>query len=322
MSSGDDIEAGRVTTGESTTDLLAAIPSEKDVDFNGVVILRVAPQPGDLKPSGTIDGIHGVGNNGAISAGVPASGGSGVVGFGGPNQGTGLVGRGGGANGTGGFGVHGIGGSQGSPSFIASAPPGTGVVAQGGRMVDNEARRLHGAGVVAVAGGSGRPLPSPAETGSVGVFAVGAEAEISTMNIDGVNTIVGPPFPGAGVVARGGVPIPHSTNPVGAGVIGLAGDTQIPLIGETGDIGVYARGPKGTVAHGEAGRGGIFSTDGFPQVQLVPLRIASPSELKGEAKAGDLLATIARDERGTDIASLWFCTVGGKPNQANWVKLA
>jgi len=44
MGSGDDIQAGRVTTAESTTDILGAVPSEHDVDFNGVVLLRVAPQ--------------------------------------------------------------------------------------------------------------------------------------------------------------------------------------------------------------------------------------------------------------------------------------
>ena len=42
MSSGDEIEAGRITTAESTTDLLGAVPSEQDVDFNGMVILPVA----------------------------------------------------------------------------------------------------------------------------------------------------------------------------------------------------------------------------------------------------------------------------------------
>ena len=64
MGSGDDIEAGRVTTAESTTDILGAVPSEHDVDFNGIVILRVAPQPGELKPNITLDGVHGVGHNG------------------------------------------------------------------------------------------------------------------------------------------------------------------------------------------------------------------------------------------------------------------
>jgi len=44
MASGDDIEAGRITAGESTTDLIAQRPSEGDVDFNGDIIFRVGPQ--------------------------------------------------------------------------------------------------------------------------------------------------------------------------------------------------------------------------------------------------------------------------------------
>jgi hypothetical protein len=48
MGSGDDIQAGRATTAESTTDILGAVPSERDVDFNGTVILRAGPQAGTL----------------------------------------------------------------------------------------------------------------------------------------------------------------------------------------------------------------------------------------------------------------------------------
>ena len=54
MSSGDEIEAGRITTAESTTDLVGALPSERDVDFNGDVILRVGPEPGRLSPYGPL----------------------------------------------------------------------------------------------------------------------------------------------------------------------------------------------------------------------------------------------------------------------------
>lgn len=138
MGSGDDIEAGRVTTAESTTDLLGAVPSEQDVDFNGVVFLRVAPQPGELKPNITVDGIHGVGHNGRPPIATP--GGRGVVGFGGPNQGTGIVGLGGSAEGGGGIGVHGAGGDMGGflTFFVKGEPPGTGILGQGGRMDDRE----------------------------------------------------------------------------------------------------------------------------------------------------------------------------------------
>jgi hypothetical protein len=195
MGSGDDIQAGRVSTAEGTTDLLGAVPSEKDVDFNGSVILRVGPQPGDLKPNVVLDGIHGIGNNGAsIEPGAPP-GGTGVIGFGGPNQGTGLVGLGGGVNGNrGGIGVQGIGGTVSSPSFDPKIPPGTGVLDLGGRVdtIGNSRRRPHGAGVVAVAGGSNQPLPLLTETGSVGVYAQGAEARVDTVTTDDIPTSSGP----------------------------------------------------------------------------------------------------------------------------------
>jgi hypothetical protein len=68
MGSGYDIRAGRVTTAESTTDMLGAVPSEHDVDFNGVAILRATPQPGLLAPSHNLDGIHGVGHSGTVAS--------------------------------------------------------------------------------------------------------------------------------------------------------------------------------------------------------------------------------------------------------------
>ena len=300
MGSGDEIEAGRVTTAESTTDILGAVPSEKDVDFNGVVILRVAPQPGDLRPNNTLDGIHGVGNNGTVSFGVAGPGGTGVVGFGGPHEGTGIAGLGGGVHGSGGIGVHGTGGSvRPIPSFDPNQPPGAGVVGQGGRVDDNSnfPRLSHGAGVIAIAGGTDKPIPSLADTGSIGVYAQGAEAQVRTVKIDNVDTIVGPIAPGPGVLGRGGVPIPRDRHPVAAGVIGLAGDTAIPPISESGDVGVYGAGPTGVKGTSDLGngilglssngagvgghsgrsRGGIFSSSVAPQLRLVPLPRHIPS---------------------------------------------
>jgi hypothetical protein len=343
MSSGDDIEAGRVTTAESTTDILGAIPSERDVDFNGSVILRVAPQPGDLQPNITLDGIHGVGNNGAVAGPVALPGGNGVVGFGGPNQGTGIVGLGGGGNGSGGIGVHGIGGSQIGPSFSPSDPPGVGVVAQGGRMGDNDndKRFSHGAGMIAIAGGSKRPIPPLVDTGSIGVYAQGAEAEVRNVNIDNVDTIVGPIMPGAGVLGRGGVPIPRDENPVAAGVIGLAGDTAIPPISETGNKGVYGGGPVGIFGHGfvfgvhgkseqsrgvvgetdsdvgiyglankDTGRGGAFQSERSAQLWLVPQNqpaefpepvAVNPTAIQAKREEGPKLP---KDGRGGDLMTI------------------
>ena len=354
MGSGDDVEVGRTVEGESTTVILGAVPSERDVDFNGFVILRIAPQPGDLQPNITLDGIHGVGNNGAIGD-VAVPGGTGVVGFGGPNQGTGIAGLGGGVDGGGGIGVQGTGGSvRAIPSFDPNEPPGAGVVALGGRIEDdsNFPRLSHGAGVIAVAGGSKMPIPLLADTGSVGVYAQGADATISTVNIDDVNTVVGPLAPGPGVLGRGGMPNPPE-GPIAAGVIGLAGDMAIPLIAESGNAGVYGAGPMGVFGHGavgvhgqsesgpgvfgsaDSGRGGMFASERSAQVQLVPQKIpatfptpvtvtptAIPAKnevvhLPKNGQGGDLLALM--DAKG--LCTLWFCVMGDQGGPAQWAQV-
>lgn len=356
MGSGEDVEAGRVTTAESTTLLLAAVPSEQDVDFNGPVILLVDTQPGDLRPNVTLDGIRGVGWNRGFPSASP--GGTGVVGVGGFNQGTGVVGQGGGVHGNGGgFGVHGIGGSQPMPpTWTPNDPPGAGVVAQGGRMHDwDDKRRPHGAGVIAMAGGSQKPIPPLLDTGSVGVYAQGAEAEVRTANIDNVNTLVGPIAPGPGVLGRGGVPIPRE-GPVAAGVIGLAGDTAIPSISETGNTGVYGAGPTGVFGHGSTGvlgqgsngpgvhgaadddRGGMFESARSAQVQLVPqaLRERIPNQvtvtpralpagsepaLPKDGRGGDLMVIEMDTEDQRRECTLWFCVQGVSAGPARWAQV-
>ncbi|HTS22756.1 MAG TPA: hypothetical protein VMN79_13210 [Casimicrobiaceae bacterium] len=328
MSSGDDLQAGRTTTAESTTNLLGAIPSEKDVDFNGIVILRVAPQPGDLAPNISLDGIHGVATNGGGFMGA-SPGGTGVIGFGGPNQGTGVVGLGGGTNGSGGVGIRGVGG-PGNDMIVVS--PGAGIVALGGTTGDdlNTPRLSDGAGVIAVAGGARKAVPTTDAAG-VGVFAQGADAKVSIVNVDGVDMISGPNGPGAGLVARGGVStvpplVPVSMPASAAGVIGLAGDVAASGVTSGANTGVLGQGNAGPGIAGasRSDRGGVFSSAMAPQMNLLPLRIKSPTQIGVKERPGDFLVTIDRDERGTQIASLWFCTsVGsGGPGSGNWAKLA
>jgi hypothetical protein len=346
MSSGDDIQAGRVTTAESTTDLLGAVPSERDVDFNGIVILRVAPQPGDLRPQVTIDGIHGVAHSQGLNFG-----GTGVVGFGGQSEGTGIAGVGGGVNGGGGIGVLGTGGSFELQPFIGPQPnprpPGAGVVGQGGRSGHFNTDRLsHGAGVIALAGGSDKPIPPLAVTGGVGVYAQGAEAEASQVDQDGVLIPAGPIAPGPGVLGQGGVPIP-SNGPVAAGVIGLAGGTAIPSISESGNSGVYGAGPIGVRGEGSIGPGvlgtstggaagvaggstggvgvagnsakavgGYFASQEAAQIHLDPHpKFLNDPNGQIEGRAGDLLVTQG-DESGN--ATLWFCQ---KKGNMSWVQV-
>jgi hypothetical protein len=166
----------------------------------------------------------------------------------------------------------------------------------------------------------------------------------------------GPEVPAAGVLGRGGVPIPRH-GAVAAGVIGLAGDRPIPDFAETGDTGVYGAGPKtGVFGHGSfgvygqtedgagvygyasaGGRGGRFQSERSAQVQLMPRLVrgpfpttvpANPREiptgpegvtLPKEGQGGDLL-TLMDNQRQ---CNLWFCVHGseGKDVPAQWAQV-
>jgi hypothetical protein len=269
--SGQDIEAGRDNWSIDETRIWARRTDSDDADdYNGKAILVVEaarhvddpedvldPEDfefGDWHPQHPVDGIVGSGWSGSISDGLRSIGGVGVTGNGGTNLGTGVLGRGGGEKGTGGIGVHGIGGSQSEPSWDPTEPPGTGVLGQGGRQTKFNALRLpHGAGIIGFAGGSKKPIPPLADTGSVGVYGQGAEAEVRTIPIDTVDTVTGPMTPGPGVLGRGGVSDPRGR--VAAGVIGLAGDVAIPPFSETADKGVYGKGQVGVYGQGGTGVG-------------------------------------------------------------------
>jgi hypothetical protein len=250
-----------------------------------------------------------------------------------------------GAHGSGGIGLHGIGGFQPGIDFFPSVPPGVGVLAQGGRVFTefNTTRQPHGAGVVALAGGDGQPVPPLTATGGIGVYGQGADAEEETgVTASGDPAPAGPMDPGAGVMGRGGV-TSLPAGPIAAGVIGLAGQTPIPPISETGGSGVYGGGPTGVFGRGapgvrgksdggagvnglsDADRGGVFESVKSAQVQLVPsilLHLPPPvtvtvtaipvprqelgPALPWDGRAGDLIA-ITDDHRQ---CTLWFCVIG------------
>src|SRR5262249_41244213 len=151
---------------------------------------------------------------------------AGVVGRGGPREGTGGMGVGS-LGGSGGVGVHG-GGGGGSPG---GSPAGGGLRPGGMLKGPNTEPRLAWGGVCGVAGDAGSArAPAPSDAGSVGVFGQGADAKVDSV-IDGAGmvTLSGPSEPGAGIIGRGGVPI--SAPPgmlMAAGVIGLAGGETKP----------------------------------------------------------------------------------------------
>ena len=357
--SGEEMQTGRTNRAEDRTILWAQV-QPGDANFNGPAILIVevakdADDPDDYEdgdtfiPSNAFDGIVATGWSGgsASNFGGTPGGGVGVIGNGGRNQGTGVLGvgsgfkgPGSGNGGSGGIGVQGIGGSQAAFFIDPTVAPGAGVVGQGGRQDanGNTLRLPHAAGVIALGGGEGLPLPPLMDTGSVGAWAQGANAEMQmvhpsdeTGTIPGPDVPSGPLAPGAGVFGRGGVPIPPR-GPVAAGVIGLAGGTApIPDISETGNTGVYGAGPTGVFGHGPIGvrgqgdsgagvegygsakdsRGGQFESTRAAQVWLVPHETREPSPPTANVAATALVTkgergtiTLPKDGRGGDLLTL------------------
>ena len=345
--------------------------SEEDGEFHPPMPLDAIVATGwSAKDAGGSGGIGVTGIGGEVGGtGVRGEGGengtgilgdaggraTGVVGRGGPLEGTGVFGLGSGGErpsrrGRGGIGVHGVGGHAelrpGQPAVL----PGAGVFGQGGKILEtNEDRRLLGAGVIGVGGDAGeKDMPSVNETGSVGVFGQGADAKIDKIFDGGVATLVGPLEAGAGVVGRGGVPIPPE-GPVAAGLIGLAGGRTKPPIAITGNVGVFGWGPTGVRGSGDGGpgisgrsdddRGGVFESQKAAQVQLVPKKVGTrlpegspvtptgidPVALQNgvvslpKRGAGGDLMTLIDD---SDNCTLWFCVhSAGGAGPARWAQV-
>lgn len=376
--SGDEVETGRTNRAEGRTILWAQVPPDT-ANFNGPAILvaevaKTADDPDDYEdldshvPSNLFHGIVGTGHSGggpSNPGGTPGA--AGVIGRGGTNEGTGLLGLGGGTPdpryaGFGGIGVHGLGGSQRSIFAVPGVAPGAGLVGQGGRQPDvgNTQRAPHAAGVIGIGGGIGEgkdvlPAHTLAETGGAGVYAQGAEALLTLTggtNDDPGAVPSGPLDPGAGVLGRGGVPIPPR-GPVAAGVIGLAGGAPIPGLSETGNSGVYGAGTTGVFGHGptgvrgqsdvgpgvhgvaDSGRGGMFESAASAQIRLVPQDLrdtfpsatnvtatAIPGEREGvvlpkSGQGGDLIALMDDQRR----CNLWFCVQGENGGPAEWAQV-
>ncbi|PEL75406.1 hypothetical protein CN603_13035 [Bacillus toyonensis] len=340
--SNEELVSGRVNHAEDTTSFWAQCHENGD-DFNGNEVVNVSIQEHvdheDLEEEG-INTMPTNPINGIYSEGFRS--GTGIIAKGGYDSGTGVIGQGGGIKntgerGSGGIGVNGIGGSVSFDSGSTFA--GAGLVGQGG-IDENINDSKHGAGVIGIAGGAGKQLPLNTDTGSVGVYGQGAEAIIQTKNIEGETKNIGPQKPGPGVLGRGGIAV-NERMPVAAGVIGLAGNRDIPNHSVTGDKGVYGEGPTGVQGTGTAGpgiygssdenRGGVFRSGRNAQVQLIPYRenvvfpdfntvtsngIVSPTEigiqgmLPKDGFGGDLMSI----SDGKGVCTLWFCVRGPDQN--------
>lgn len=324
--SGDDLEAGRVNRASSHTRIWMS--NSKDGDsFEGHAILIVEPQlalrdervPIDDPPD--VIGVMGTGSKKA----------AGVVGTGGDVSGIGVIGQGGGTKapgtgvlGLGTFGLHGVGTS----TVFETALPGVGLVAQGGRRPpEDEHHLLHGAGVIAMAGGADQPIPGLDVTGSVGVYAQGGDAQTVTTRKGKETFITGQPRPGPGVVGIGGTTLTERALPA-SGVIGFAGGTGgapdywmstcgVYGAGETGVAGWSSSGP-GLRGFSEGDRGGRFESEKAAQVNLAPSGSLKTAKGLREGDAGDLLVTM-----DGNIATLWFCKrSSGNQGDAEWVEVA
>ena len=85
-------------------------------------------------------------------------------------------------------------------------PPGTGVLGQGGRMLEKiVGRLLLGTGVIGVGGDAdNKDLPLASEAGSADVFGQGTDAQLkSIVDASGGSVFDGPAEPCAGVIGRG-----------------------------------------------------------------------------------------------------------------------
>jgi len=312
MSSGDDIEAGRMTAAQSTTVIAGQIPTDGGAGFNGSFVLHVGADENEFSPLSALSGILGAG----------FKGGAGVTGQGGAAGGTGVIAR----------------GAEGS----VDTNPGVGLEATGGRSTGSKPtetdRSPAAPGVIGTAFASSQPL-SVTETGNVGVFGQGGDRIEDTRNLGGANFIVGPDFAGAGVVGRGGVNNSNNGVPNGpvqlvsggsAGVVGISGGTKTPAPDVYPDIGVFGVSDRGAGLSGvsNSGRGAVLQSEKIAQLGLTP-SLKSPAALDSAPNAGgrpgDILVTLVKNVEAlgnADVAELWFCKAIAADGSTQWVKLA
>jgi hypothetical protein len=205
---------------------------------------------------------------------------------------------------------------------------GTGILI--GVYADGKHMGVNGRGPIGVLGDGG-PVGVQGNGAVVGVFGEGG------LGVQGKGTSEGVRGEGPiGVLGRGetGVKGDGTNGPgvVGRGSVGSPGvegrsTTGVGVLAD-GQTGVYSTGTDGAGVHAisKAMQAAILTSERMAQLLLTPLPIKDPTSLP-KSTAGELLATISRDEvpadvPGIDRASLWFCKVGGDPTQANWVKLA
>jgi len=233
-------------------------------------------------------------------------------------------------------GAHGVDGihASGSVEFptggaIGTIPAGNGIVARGlngivgyvqAALRDKTEEMNSQSGVVGEGGASAAGIFGRGQNGLVGCEqGTPRDAAFEARETAGVLGrgpigVTGDGLNGPGVHGRG-LPGVMGESPGGPGVLGE---------GDTGLVG-RGRGGPGILSESDRENAAVFESKRRAQVWIVPLdsAIADPSKLPGHAEPGELCVTIGRDQRGSRIASLWFCASSpGAASLANWVKLA
>jgi hypothetical protein len=280
--SGDDMVVGRTNVSEERTLLVASNGDNAPDGYGEDFVLNVSTMDDKVLVS-TSHGVDGIHAKGTVA--FPTGGAIGTI-----PAGNGIIAQG--INGAVGY-VHEVARDKNLENSVGAGVLGVGGVASAGVFGTGQN------GVVGYEQATARDLAFEAAQ-RAGVLGRG-ETGVSG---DGAN--------GPGVFGRG---LP--------GVQGLSdGGPGVLADGQTGVIATGNDGP-GVIASSPAEHGAVLESKRMAQLWLVPLRIQSPLDLP-RSNAGELLTTMWADkeQRGKEITSLWFCTVGGDPTQANWVKLA
>jgi hypothetical protein len=280
--SGDDMVVGRTNVSEERTLLLASNGDNAPDGYGEDFVLNVSTVDDKVLVSSS-HGVDGIHAKGTVA--FPTGGAIGTI-----PAGNGII-------------AQGMNGAVGYVHEVARDKP----------LEDSVGAGVLGAGGVGAAGvfGTGQngvvgyEQATPRDLAFEGAQRAGVLGRGETgVSGDGAN--------GPGVFGRG-LPGVHGLSHGGPGVLGD---------GQTGVIASGNDGP-GVIASSSAEQGAVLESRRMAQLWLVPLRIQSPLELP-RSTAGELLTTVWADkeQRDKEITSLWFCTVGGNPTQANWVKLA
>lgn len=280
--SGEDLVVGRTNVSEDRTLLLATNGDNAPNGYAEDFVLSVSTQHDKVLPSGP-HGVDAIHAKGTVS--FPTGGAIGTI-----PAGNGIIAQG--INGAVGY-VHGT-----ARDKTLEGSAGAGVLGVGGAA----AAGVYGTGQNGVVGYEQAAARQPSFEGTQHAGVVGC----GDTGVSGLGTN------GPGVFGRG-LPGVQGLSDAGPGLLGD---------GQTGVVATGSDGP-GVLAASLTEQGAVLESRRTAQLLLVPLPIESPLELP-RSTAGELLATTwaDRDQRGKEIASLWFCTVGGNPAQAQWVKLA